>query len=366
MRAARSPAERCAHDRPVLVSDHINGHSRSAIAAVRALDQAGFRTVVTVTGSGSPAAASRSCGDVLRIPADGAGALRRAVEEFVAAQPKAVVMAASDAVLIALGLPGRDLVDKSALPERAAAAGLSVPTTREFPDGALLAEAADSLEYPVVVKATVKTSGGENTRRVNSARDLRAAYAAHRSPLVVQPVAVGTMRAVCGVLHDGRLLAVVHQTYLRIWPPDCGTASAAITTTPDHDLEDRLPTLLAGHTGVFQVQLIGDEVIDVNPRVYGSLPLAVAAGANLPAIASRAALGCPPSGIVRGRPDVRYRWLEGDVRRLVHDVRAGGLPLRDAGRALLPRRGTAHSIESLRDPAPGLLRLAGAARTRLS
>jgi predicted ATP-grasp superfamily ATP-dependent carboligase len=362
MCAARSRTQPCGHGGPVLVSDHINGHSRSAIAALRALDRAGFRTVVTVTGGRSPAAASRSCAEVLRIPADGSGALRKAIEEYLDVQPAALVMPASDAVLITLGLPGRDLVDKSVLPHRAAVAGLSVPTTSEFTSGAELVEAADSLEYPVVVKAAVKTSGGDNTRRIDSAQDLLARYSAHEWPLVVQPVAVGTMRAVCGVLHDGRLLAVVHQAYVRIWPPDCGTASAAITTAPDLDLEERLPTLLAGHTGVFQVQLIGDQVIDVNPRVYGSLPLAVAAGANLPAIACLAASGRPPSGIVRGRPDVRYRWLEGDVRRLVHDVRTGDLPLRDAGRAMLPRRGTAHSIESLRDPAPGLLRLALAAR----
>jgi len=96
--------------------------------------------------------------------------------------------------------------------------------------------------------------------------------------------------------------------------------------------------------------------------VYGSLPLAVAAGANLPAIACRAAAGEHGSDIVRARPGVCYRWLEGDFRRVLHDVRHGSLTLRAAGRALWPRRGTAHSVESVRDPGPGLVRLMGAAR----
>jgi hypothetical protein len=182
----------------------------------------------------------------------------------------------------------------------------------------------------------------------------------------VQPFAAGAMRAVCGVISDGRLLAAVHQKYVRIWPPDCGTASAAVTTTPDRELELRLVRLLAGHEGVFQVQLIGDQVIDVNPRVYGSLPLAVGAGANLPAIACRAASGRQDMELVRGRPGVRYRWLEGDLRRVVHDVRAGVMPLRAGVRALAPRRGTTHSIESLRDPGPALARLADVARRRLA
>jgi hypothetical protein len=295
MRSARSSVARRGS---VLVSDHDDGNSRSAVAAVRALDEAGYSPVVTVAARRSAAGASRSCAGVLRVPPVGTPGYRKAVQEYVAATPGAVVLAASDAVLIALDLSGAALVDKAWLPQ-----------------------------------------------------------------VVVQPFAVGTMRAVCGVLADGRLLAAVHQTYVRIWPPDCGTASAAITTEPDHDLEERLPHLLAGHVGVFQVQLIGDQVIDVNPRVYGSLPLAVAAGANLPAIACQAITGRHPSGLVRGRPGVRYRWLEGDVRRVLHDARTGALTLGAAGRALAPRRGTAHSVESLRDPGPALVRLAAVARS---
>jgi predicted ATP-grasp superfamily ATP-dependent carboligase len=201
---------------------------------------------------------------------------------------------------------------------------------------------------------------------VDAAPGLAGAVGSLAGPIVVQPFALGTMRAVCGVLHDGRLLAAVHQRYERIWPAECGTASAAVTTAPDRELEARLPLLLAGHSGVFQVQLIDDQVIDVNPRVYGSLPLAVAAGANLPAIACAAVRGQLPPDVVRGRPGVRYRWLEGDVRRLLHDVRDGTLSPWAAVRALSPRRGTAHSIESLHDPGPALIRLLDVARRRLA
>jgi predicted ATP-grasp superfamily ATP-dependent carboligase len=359
MRSARSSVARRGS---VLVSDHDDGNSRSAVAAVRALDEAGYSPVVTVAARRSAAGASRSCAGVLRVPPVGTPGYRKAVQEYVATTPGAVVLAASDAVLIALDLSGAALVDKAWLPQAAAAAGLGVPRTREFTSAAHLLAAADDLEYPLVIKAAVKTGSSENTQRIEGAGELPAAVMDLSGPVVVQPFAVGTMRAVCGVLADGRLLAAVHQTYVRIWPPDCGTASAAITTEPDHDLEERLPHLLAGHVGVFQVQLIGDQVIDVNPRVYGSLPLAVAAGANLPAIACQAITGRHPSGLVRGRPGVRYRWLEGDVRRVLHDARTGALTPGAAGRALAPRRGTAHSVESLRDPGPALVRLAAVAR----
>jgi predicted ATP-grasp superfamily ATP-dependent carboligase len=366
MRTARSPHTHRGGRGVALVMDHVDGRSRSAVAAVRALAAAGYRPLVTVTGGPSAAGASRSCGGVLRTPHPSSPDFRDAVEGHLAAHPGAAVLAASDAVLVALDLPGAHLVDKAVLSKLAAAAGLSVPPTREFASGADLLEEAERLEYPLVVKAAVKTRTGEDARRVDSARELPGALEAMSGSVVVQPFASGVMRAVSGVIADGELRAAVHQRYVRIWPADCGTASAAVTIEPDHDLEARLPQLLDGHTGVFQVQLVGDHVIDVNPRVYGSLPLAVAAGANLPAIACAAAAGEPGTGVVRGRPGVRYRWLEGDLRRVLDDVRHGSLTVRDAGRALRPHRGTAHSVESLRDPGPTLVRVLDVARRRLS
>jgi predicted ATP-grasp superfamily ATP-dependent carboligase len=350
----------------VLVSDHVDGRSRSAVAAVRALGQAGYSPLVTVSGGPSAAGASRSCAGVLRVPPVDAADYRESIEGHLAALPGATVLAASDAVLVALGLPGAELVDKAVLPERAEAAGLSVPPTRDFRSVADLLAAARDLDYPAVVKAAVKTRPTEIARRVDSAASLPHAVEALSGAVVTQPYSTGTMRAVGGVVHEGRLLASVHQRYEGIWPPGCGTASAAVSTAPDLALEARLPRLLAGHSGVFQVQLIDDFVIDVNPRVYGSLPLAVAAGANLPAIACDAHRGMTGDEVVRARPGVRYRWLEGDVRRVLHDVRARDLTARAAVRALAPHRGTAHSVESLRDPGPLLVRLADIVRRRTS
>ena len=348
--------------RLVLVSDHVDGRSRSAVAAVRALAADGYRPVVTVTGTPSAAARSRHCAGILRTPAVGTPGFRETVEPLL--EEGAAIIAASDAVLVALHRPGAALVDKTLLPKRAAAAGLRTPETREFFSTALLLEEAGDLEYPVVVKPAIKTAPTEVARRVEGPAELCAALEPLAGPVVVQPFSQEPMRAVCGVIADDRLVAAVHQRYVRIWPADCGTGCAAVTVEPDRDFEERLPELLEGHVGVFQVQLVGDAIIDINPRVYGSLPLAVAAGANLPAIACRIERGKQPAGIVRGRPGVRYQWLEGDLRRLLHDARAGALTPGAAVRALLPRPGTAHSIESVKDPVPFLIRLAAVARSR--
>lgn len=353
------------HERWVLVTDHVNGRSRSAVAAVRAAGAGGYRPVVTVSVGRSAAAASRACADVVVVPRPGTTAYPTAIRQELAARRYSTVLAASDAALLALDRPGAELVDKSVLPARAAAAGLGVPDTIMFGAPAALAAAAPSLSYPLVVKPTVKTSAAAMAMRVESPAALATLAPGLDGPAVVQPFHPGRMRAVCGVLHGAELIAVVHQDYVRIWPPECGVACAAVTTAPDTALEARLPRLLNGHEGVFQVQLVDDLVIDVNPRVYGSLPLAVAAGANLPAIACAAAEG-EVAELVRGRPGVRYRWLEGDLRRLLHGVRHGELSARAALCALRPRAGTAHSVESLRDPGPALSRLVDIASRRLA
>jgi len=110
--------------------------------------------------------------------------------------------------------------------------------------------------------------------------------------------------------------------------------------------------LLAGYEGIFQVQFAGEMVLDVNPRIYGSLPLAVAAGANLPSLWARLVSG-ESIRPVRGRPGAFYRWLEGDARHFAWAVRTRGASLG----ALAPRRRTAHSVESIADARPLLRRL---------
>ena len=119
-------------------------------------------------------------------------------------------------------------------------------------------------------------------------------------------------------------------------------------------LEERITRLLSGYSGIFQAQLAGSYLLDLNPRIYGSLPLAVAAGVNLPAIMCDLVKGLPPTQ-VRAKPGSFYRWIEGDVRHALHSVRNGG-SLGKSLRALRPRRNTAHSTESLADPLPMVLR----------
>jgi predicted ATP-grasp superfamily ATP-dependent carboligase len=118
-----------------------------------------------------------------------------------------------------------------------------------------------------------------------------------------------------------------------------------------------------GWSGIFEFQLLrsADDayLIDLNPRPYGSLALAIGAGLNLPAIWVDLLLGREPRV---GRPvvGVRYRAESREVKAFGQALR--GRRIRQALAIARPRRRTVHAIFSLRDPAPVLVALMRAGR----
>jgi hypothetical protein len=173
---------------------------------------------------------------------------------------------------------------------------------------------------------------------------------------LVQPHLPGPIVGVSGVAWEGELVASVHQLGERTWPPGCGIVCYARTMAPDPDLERGTKGLIRElqWSGVFNLQLVRsggtDYLIDINPRLYHSLALAIAAGLNLPAIWADLLLGREPR-VPGYEPGRRFR-SEEDLRAVATLVRGGRL--REALPAMLPRRRTAHAIVSLRDPAPAL------------
>jgi predicted ATP-grasp superfamily ATP-dependent carboligase len=338
----------------ILVTDGASdghGQSRPSLGAVRTLAAAGYRPAVTVSTPASLAAASRYCARRVVTPDVHTEGYVEAIERELARGPYLAVLPTSDTTLIALGDPGARYIDKQALAPHAAAAGLPFPPTEMFPTGAELLEAADRLEYPVIVKPAV----GKPPLRAGGPMDLRV-WANRTNALLVQPFLSQPIRTINAVAWDGRLAAVAHQRYLRTWPPEAGMALAAVTTPPDLDLEERAVALMRGYTGIFEIEMCGPYLLDVNARVYGSVTLAAKAGANLPGIYCDLLRG-RRMPLIRARPGAFYRWLEADIRYVLAGMRSGRIGVRGAIDLLRPRAGTAHGgPESLTDLGPLMAR----------
>lgn len=350
-----------------------------SLAAVRGLRAAGYEPWLALSQPRTYAARSRAAAGVVRVPS--AALDPRAFATTLAVEARrleaAVVLPCTEGSLRALadaeryfepgvlGAPSRELLDRATdkllFAELCAQAGLEKPPT-------VVATAAsfDALEIdtPAVIKPRRTVMPGTESLRtrqalyVGSREELRRELEAQpQESFLVQPYLGGTLGAICGVVWDGRLVCACHQRSRRIWPPRIGSSSFAETVPRNRALEAAVARVLAsmGWRGVYGVQFVfaggHTYAIDLNPRMYGSAALAIAAGYNLPAIWVSLLLGGDPEP-GDYRVGVHYRYEEDDARALLTEFKAG--KRREALAGLLPRRRTVHAVFSLRDPLPAL------------
>jgi predicted ATP-grasp superfamily ATP-dependent carboligase len=342
----------------VLVTDGAAGQARSTLATVRALGREGYAPVVTISGPRSLAAASRYCAETIRTPTASELGFAPSVRAELDRVPYLCVLACSDAALLALDADIADLLNKDRLSDAAHQVGIPVPSAARFSSFSDLLERSAELDYPVVVKSSVM---GPSVVVAHGAADIERSRSEHTGPVLAQELLGPPLTAIAGLVWDGRLVASVHQLYLRTWPPHAGGACAAVSTDPDTDLEGRVTKLLHGYSGIFHAQFAAGRLIDLNPRPYGSLPLAVKAGVNLPSLYCELVRGQTPPRLLRGRPGIHYRSLEGELRWGIHALIRKRLSLSAVAQALRPRRSVAHAVESFADPLPMLTRLRHAA-----
>ncbi len=336
----------------VIVTSAGRANDRSALATVRALGVAGRRVVVVTSHPASLAAASRFAAQVIAMKFLNERDYGQEVRRIAADHDASVIFATSDAALRSLYPATDELMDKATLGDRARAVGLSTPESTELTASDIDETFANAV-FPMIVKPRTKTPGGRAATRVDTRDELREALV---NGGLVQPLILDTTRALSGIVWDGVLVASIQQRYLRTFPARAGTASAAITEPVNGAWAESLRTLLAQTNGIFQAQFVGPELIDLNLRPYGSMPLALTAGLNLPDLVCRLTAG-ESVDTVTGKVGVRYRWIDGDIRTLISDLRSGNRSIVDTITALVPRQGTAHSITTMSDPRPGLVRL---------
>jgi predicted ATP-grasp superfamily ATP-dependent carboligase len=272
---------------------------------------------------------------------------------------------------VGLGLPPHSVVvaslDKLLLQRTATDLGLGPPTSVACADRSAASAAAAELGFPLVVKPE---------RSLRAASDAPGASLEQMTPIIAEDQAgldaavslLGVPLTVQRFDSDARLVScagvrlpegVVGFTvtrYARTWPPDVGSAVLARTVEPPNGLRTGTEDILSqiGWQGIFELEFLEQAdgrfgAIDLNPRPFGWLSLAVAAGANLPAIWCDHVLGRRGGRAADAAPGHSYRWEEGEARYIARHVRR--LDWRALAR-LRPQRNVTHACFEARDPAP--------------
>jgi len=355
---------------------------RGPLAGLRALGRAGVRTVAVAprgaAGLRSRYAAAR---EVAPDPADAPAAFAQRLSEVIDdLRPRVVYPGREEAIDAMVWSPHHaelshllpypsldpleQLRDKRGLPELASDHGLDA--CRTLAEGPAATVAAEVGDRECAVKSARPGGALQATQLVHSADELRVLLdlLPPEEDVIVQEHCSGELLGLALVVDgDGRLIARFQQTASRTWPLDAGASASAVSVAPDDSLVDCARRLLAevGYVGLAHLQFLRTDdrcvLIDINPRFYGSMPLALAAGVNLPAAWHGVVMGDPQPTLGEYELGLRFRWLEGN---LLAAGRGDGLrALVDGG---FGRR--AGAIWSADDPVASAAWSAGAVRQR--
>jgi len=377
----------------------VDGNQNQAVACVRSLAGAGHKVLVGESSEWSKAGWSRFSSGSVRYPPPhaGAGDFVRRIAEIAADEPGTFVLPCTEATTLPLSaqrdrifaagarmvLPAHSELlragDKAETTRLAQSLGIKVPKTIAVSDLAQAEQAARSIFFPVVLKPRSSEEFDDNRVRTagrplyaRDAGELTAAYnqISRRSPVVlVQEFVAGDGVGYFALLCHGELRAeFAHRRIRDVIPSGSGSALRISVPIAPEIRQAGLAMLRAlnwhGTAMVEFRQPPGQPPVfmEVNGRLWHSLPLACQAGADFPAwLAHMAEHGDiePPAPY---RTGVRCRWLLGDLRHLLAVLRGApkGYPMRYPSRLrtllseLTPVPGTYHDNFRWDDPLPEL------------
>lgn len=392
--------------RHVLITDAGRG---SAVAFIRSLGRRGWKVTAADHDPASAGFRSRFTSDKLLYPrpAEHPDAVVEAILARVQRDGIDLVVPITDELglplaeardrftgLTTLAIPEPDALaathDKSATFAIAERLGIAVPATRVVDVSADAAALGAELGFPVVIKPVASREVlADRTIRSNAvsyasdADQLRARLASlpAGTSVMLQRWVPGDGIGVELLMDHGRPLVVFEHRRLREFPPTGGASSLRESVALDTDLRDQAVAMLSelGWTGLAMVEFRRGKdgigyLMEINGRVWGSLPLAVRAGVDFPGRladllldgAPTAAMAIPADPDTDYRRGVRARNLRLDIA-WIGSVLSGrrrqlGMPWpsrRQAVGAMVglldPRIGD--DLMSWTDPAPGLAQL---------
>lgn len=276
------------------------------------------------------------------------------------------------------------VLDKRATLELAAELGVPVPRSERIADSDALAAVAERIDYPAVLKPASSIPLGQddsartklNVSYAFSADELlkTGAEVLRYCPLLVQQYAKGDGIGVEVMARDGEIVYAFQHRRLHEVPLTGGGSSLRISEDVHPDLLGYSQRLLKaiGWDGCAMVEFKLDRarnqarLMEINGRFWGSLPLAVAAGADFPVLLFEHFVhgripDLPPArpGVLSRKLGADLAWHEAVLRRM-DDPRLVQYPSKgEIARGLLGVFSFKHhfDLQKFDDPMPGLVDL---------
>lgn len=210
---------------------------------------------------------------------------------------------------------------------------LEIPVPRSYSPGDLRSGGVRDLRYPVFIKP--KQGGGAwGIQEVPSAlilQELLAQESYAGKPwdrFFVQEKIIGHTHCVAMLFNGGKLRANVGYRQLRDYPAKGGQATLRVSVRhePAEHAFQRLLEELHWH-GPCQADFIVDDrtgvayLIDINPRLWGSLTQAIAAGVDFPYLIYQIAREGDVAPVTSFKTGVVARWIGGDLAALPYRLR---------------------------------------------
>ena len=245
--------------------------------------------------------------------------------------------------------------------------GVPVPKTWHLSDLSQLDEIKGVLPYPVVIKPRTGSGAAGVSYPANPEEFKRLYLKTHRLfpfPMVQEMIPREGRGYGASFLFDekGRVKASFVHKRLREYPVTGGASTFRESVKRD-DIRDMGRTLLEALDwfGVAMVEFKEDprdgipKLLEINPRFWGSLALAIRAGVNFPYLLFRMSMGEKFDPVERYETGVKCRWLlPGDMLHFItnprrREILGSFFDFRD--------RETGYDIISLEDPFPILGRI---------
>lgn len=249
-------------------------------------------------------------------------------------------------------------LDKGETIKLAREAGIATPETY-FPEETDISEIAEQAEYPVLIRPR-RSSGSRGITRAKSAAELREEFEnvsrEYGTPMIQEFVEKSGYTTAC-VLLDKQQNDVASFSYERVKEyPTSGGPTVVGVSTDDAQAKDNAQKLLREGSwhGVAEVEYIVDQdgtprLLEVNPRFWMPVHLAIYSGVDFPHLLAQAAQGGHVHHQGSYTTGITYRWvLPNEILRLLETKRP-----RDVYDLLTsPGSNTCYGVLSKRDPQP--------------